>query len=82
MDSVIVCRDCGKTVERNFNFCPWCGCSLMPEEDISSAVQDACLRMDELRRSRNVSRIDVLDRKLIDLEKILSQLASLQTLHN
>lgn len=65
MKSVIVCRSCGRTIESDFIYCPWCGYSRVT--DTTDSFEEVFARLEKLQ---DESR----DKQLVDMEKQLDEL--------
>lgn len=74
MQSVCVCRGCGRSINSEFLFCPWCGCEqlqvIVPEQVIEAVFS----RIEHLRIRERTNRISKLEHELNDLEVELSRL--------
>ncbi len=74
MQSVCVCRGCGRSIDSEFLFCPWCGCEQMqvivPEQVVDAVfnrIEGLCIK----NRTQQISR---MERVLNDLDEELAQL--------
>ncbi len=73
MEKVCVCKCCGRTINEEFIYCPWCGESRlkMTERDSMEAVFDVLVESQNRERERHVSylkdRLDELDKELSSL---------------
>ena len=47
MTAVCVCGGCGRTIEKDYVFCPWCGRSRVTDEDCEEAIDSAFECMEE-----------------------------------
>jgi hypothetical protein len=71
MESVCVCRNCGKTIDRNFIYCPWCGEE--QTEAVNSRAFDAVFqKLEEHQNSDREKRLHRMEKKLDELEKDLN----------
>lgn len=74
MNSVCVCGGCGRTIDSEFIYCPWCGQSKLKNDD--KAAFDLVFKNLEKKQAENRERrLASLEKKLDDLEQDLSILA-------
>lgn len=73
MDFVCVCKQCGKTIERDFIYCPWCGKENAEPSD--RAVFENVFSQLEVKQAndRNL-RVKRLENKIAEIEKSLNEL--------
>ena len=80
MKSVSVCRGCGRTIESEFIYCPWCGLERVPQEE--RGTLDAVFRqLEEKQRTDRESRVRRLEQELFQLEKDLDVLVLSAEMH-
>lgn len=72
MQSVALCRSCGKTVETTFIFCPWCGISIQHIENADSMIDTACKHLRAIQQKGRENRITKLEDSLQQLEEDLT----------
>lgn len=72
MQKVSICHDCGRTIDSEFAFCPWCGASMTGEISLDAAFDEAFTRIESKRESLTVSRIAKMEDDLGALDKDLS----------
>lgn len=70
MKSVCVCRSCGKTIDSEYIYCPWCGCSRLAQ-GARGALDTVFLRLEEKQAIDRESRVRRLEQELSVLEKDL-----------
>lgn len=81
MTAICVCGGCGRTVEKNYVFCPWCGHSRVGDES-SKEVADSVQEMNvEERIEKRAARLDEMEKKLDALEKELNILILSAEMH-
>lgn len=74
MERVCVCSGCGRTIESDFIYCPWCGNSRLKKND--EDVLEAMFKNLEMKQNQfRLNRIEKLEKELNDLENDLSILA-------
>jgi hypothetical protein len=75
-----VCKCCGRTIESEFIYCPWCGESRLEPEDRESmnAVFD---RLVELQNEDRENKISKMKNQLDELDKELSNIALSVEMH-
>ena len=78
--SVAICKCCGRTIDSEFIYCPWCGESRLDPEDRQSmdAVFD---RLVELQNEGRDERINKMKSQLDELDKELSNIALSVEMH-
>ena len=68
-----ICAGCGKLIENNYYYCPWCGYSrLAQEKEDSMELRFKQLKARQIEERQN--KIAELTEQLDDLEKELSML--------
>lgn len=72
MNRVTVCHGCGRTIDSEFLYCPWCSLSRVTSDGTLSiaGVFDRLNRMQESNRSMQISS---LERQLDEIEKGLDE---------
>lgn len=81
MTTICVCGGCGRTVEKNYVFCPWCGHSRACDES-SNEVADSIQEMKvEERIEKRTAVLDEMEKKLDTLEKELKILILSAEMH-
>lgn len=81
MTAICVCGGCGRTVEKNYVFCPWCGHSRVSDEDSKEAADSIQEMNVEEQIEKRVARLDEMEKKLNDLEKELNVLIMSTEMH-
>ncbi|MGI5174569.1 hypothetical protein H0R92_13340 [Treponema sp. OMZ 840] len=69
MQSVGVCRFCGRTVDGSFIFCPWCGFSRINGERAFPAGGEVFQRLEDLQEKSVSGRISKMEQSLNEIEK-------------
>ncbi len=80
MTTVHVCKGCGRTIDSDFLYCPWCGCSRMNECSYQS--EEAVFK--QLEAMQNKDREDKLTKlhnQLDELEKELDTIVLSTEMH-
>ncbi|MBE6361766.1 MAG: hypothetical protein IJZ27_01450 [Treponema sp.] len=78
---MIICKDCGRTVNESYIFCPWCGKS---KADRISNMSEKELLIETIKKKRyeeQTIKIMELNKKLEDLERDLSILVLSAEMH-
>lgn len=75
MFSVSVCRNCGKTIESKFLYCPWCGISMAAEEREDDIIENVFSMLSDAQQEVRRRHIMDMERQLDELENELSTLA-------
>lgn len=80
MQSVCVCRGCGRTIETEFLFCPWCGISRV-EYASTDNLDSMFSKLEKMQIQDKVKYIKQLDKELAELERDLETLALSAEMH-
>ena len=78
---MIICKDCGRTVNESYIFCPWCGKS---KADSISNMSEKELLIETIKKKRyeeQTIKIMELNKKLEDMERDLSILVLSAEMH-
>ena len=68
-----VCSGCGREIEKNFVYCPWCGIQLIRKE--SREYQNLCFeQVERKRRTEQEQKLQNVGKQLDELEKELDVL--------
>lgn len=81
MTAICVCGGCGRTVEKNYVFCPWCGHSRVCDDDAKEAADSVQEMNVEERIERRAARLDEMEKNLDALEKELKILILSAEMH-
>lgn len=81
MTAVCVCGGCGRTIEKHYVFCPWCGRSRVVDEDSEEAVETALECVEEERYQKYFDRLEKMEEKLNELERDLSEFVLSSEMH-
>ena len=78
MESMIICYDCGRTVNSQFVYCPWCGSMMKSHETVLDNEDEDILYQEAAFIGENISDIKFcrLEYSLDKLEKDLSRFIS------
>lgn len=80
MNVVCICGGCGRTIDKDFIYCPWCGrerIKLNGKENFDSVFD----RLEEMQEANRNLQIERAQKKLCDLEKELNCLVTNTELH-
>lgn len=68
-----VCSGCGREIEKNFVYCPWCGIQLIRKE--SREYQNLFFeQLEQKRRTEQEQKLQSVGKQLDELEKELDVL--------
>ncbi|MBQ3966745.1 MAG: hypothetical protein II684_07945 [Treponema sp.] len=81
MKSVCVCKECGRTIEREFIYCPWCGMSRIGVADNQEVLDSVFSRLEEKQADDREKRLRRLESQLDELEKDLNVLVLSAEMH-
>ncbi len=70
MKSVCVCNSCGRTIDKEFIYCPWCGVSKLKADDKES-LDLVFAQLEEKQAMDREKRVHALEKTLDDLERDL-----------
>lgn len=79
MKSVIVCRGCGRTIESEFIYCPWCSHSRLT--DTSDSFEDVFAQLEKLQDESRDRQLVNMERQLDELESELNMLVLSAEMH-
>ena len=81
MKSVCVCKECGRTIEREFIYSPWCGMSRIGVADNQEVLDSVFSRLEEKQADDREKRLRRLESQLDELEKDLNVLVLSAEMH-
>lgn len=76
MKEVLFCSECGKLIEKNFIYCPWCGKPLVEPAHWEESIEQSCTRLDrffekKIKSQRFAAMEDKLNQLELEIEGIL-----------
>ena len=80
MNRVHICESCGRTIDNEFLYCPWCGESRLDPEDKES-MNAVVQRLIEIQIKDKEKQLEAMKNKLDALDKELSNLALSVEMH-
>lgn len=80
MQSVSVCSGCGRTINREYLYCPWCG---LEKEGghVPESLDPVFEKLEALQCRDRIKYIDKLEAELAELERELDNLTLSTELH-
>ncbi len=72
MQQVCVCRSCGRTINKEYIYCPWCGFCQTEAQLDPVEFESVFSRLQKLHTEEQTLRINRLNKSLVELEKELS----------
>ena len=75
-----ICCGCGKTIEGEFLFCPWCGVS-QDGKDNERSIDVVFARLEELQRREKEKRLEKIRSQIDTLDKELSSIVMSVEMH-
>ncbi|MCR5289474.1 MAG: zinc ribbon domain-containing protein [Treponema sp.] len=78
MTSVHVCHCCGRTIESDFLYCPWCGQARMQKKDSLDGVFE---QLEVIQATDRNNRLSHMQDQLDQLEKELNTLVLSTEMH-
>ncbi len=79
-----ICGGCGRSIEKSFIYCPWCGVSKISNNSIISEterLEHIFNRLEEMQINNRFARIEKMEDKLEQLEKELDALVLCSEMH-
>ncbi|MBO4507181.1 MAG: hypothetical protein J5747_00915 [Spirochaetaceae bacterium] len=66
-----VCIECGRTISKDFVYCPWCGCSQLEADlvPVGAAGGKKSAALSEVETAKKSSRLNRINTMLDDLEQ-------------
>ncbi len=80
MYSISVCQGCGRTIQKDFLYCPWCGFSRVSENK-GDSLDDLLNKFAQCKKDSKRQHLCDLERQLDDMEKELSVLVLSAEMH-
>jgi hypothetical protein len=80
MKSVTVCRGCGRTIDNDFIYCPWCGYSRVAADD-NASLDTVFNQLEHLQADSRNQQISEMERQLDELEHELDTLVLSSEMH-
>jgi len=81
MKAVCVCKECGRTIEKEFIYCPWCGISRIGVTDNQEVLDSVFTQLEEKQADDRNKRLRKLETQLEELEKDLDVLVLSAEMH-
>ena len=66
------CSVCGKEIETDFNFCPWCGCDVEENQPFVQILDDSFQAIEEVVHEDTIHRLENLSSRLSSMEDELN----------
>ena len=79
MYNISVCKGCGRTLNKDYLYCPWCGYSRVSHDEESLDV--LFNQFEENRKDVRRKQLHEMERQLEDLEQELSVLVLSAEMH-
>lgn len=79
MNTVAVCKGCGRTIDGTFSFCPWCGQAKVASEEKS--IEVLFNRYNEKQKEARRQKLYEMEKELEVLENELSILVLSTEMH-
>ncbi|MCR4821886.1 MAG: zinc ribbon domain-containing protein [Treponema sp.] len=73
MDFVCVCNHCGKTIQQDFIYCPWCG-KQNTELNDKSVLENVFSQLEVKQTNDRQTRVKNIESKIAEIEKGLQDL--------
>ncbi|MFC2478113.1 MAG: hypothetical protein ACFNQG_03690 [Treponema socranskii subsp. buccale] len=80
MKPVTVCRGCGRTIDNDFIYCPWCGYSRVASDDTAS-LEAVFNQLEQLQNDSRNRQISEMEKQLDDLVHELDTIVLSAELH-
>lgn len=79
MNSMAVCKGCGRTIDSRFSYCPWCGKSKLSAE--TDSLEVLFNRYEERQKNSRRQQLYEMEQELDKLENELSILVLSAEMH-
>lgn len=79
MKSVVVCRGCGRTIDSDFIYCPWCSHSRIT--DTTDSFEDVFARLEKLQDESRDQQLISMEKQLEELETELNMIVLSAEMH-
>lgn len=80
MITVHICRGCGRTINTEYLYCPWCGYSRI-EESANDSLDVVFKRLETMQSEHRENKIEELHTQLEELEKELDTIVLSTEMH-
>lgn len=80
MESVAVCLGCGRTINKDYLYCPWCG--LEKEDHKLESLDSVFEKLEALQYKDKIKHIDKLEAELANIERELDNFTLSMELHS
>ena len=80
MKPITVCRGCGRTIDNDFIYCPWCGYSRVASDD-SASLEAVFNQLEQLQNDSRNRQISEMEKQLDDLVHELDTIVLSAELH-
>lgn len=81
MSPVSVCSSCGRAIEKQFVYCPWCGQTKVSSFAEYTHMDEVFERLEKLQSDDHINRIEKMESRLDDLQKELDALILCAEMH-
>ena len=81
MIPVCICSGCGRTIEKEFIYCPWSGQSTVSVTSENDQMEEIFNKLEELQINNRSERIKKIGSRLETLEKELDALVLCAEMH-
>ncbi|MBR5933894.1 MAG: hypothetical protein IK002_07920 [Treponema sp.] len=81
MIPVCICGGCGRTIEKEFVYCPWCGQSKIAMISEEERMEEIFNRLEEIQNNSRVEKIEKMSDRLNQLKKELDSLVLCSEMH-
>lgn len=79
MKSVVVCRGCGRTIDSDFIYCPWCSHSRIT--DTTDSFEEVFARLEKLQDESRDQQLISMEKQLDELETELNMIVLSTEMH-
>ncbi|MBO4630268.1 MAG: hypothetical protein J5687_09995 [Treponema sp.] len=81
MYNISVCKGCGRTLNKDYLYCPWCGVSRVSDANDKESLEMMLNHYEEDRKDVRRKQLYEMERELEDLEQELSVLVLSAEMH-
>lgn len=81
MIPVCICGGCGRTIEKEFVYCPWCGVSKISAMSEDDKMEQIFNRLEKIQKESRDEKIEKMNSKLDDLKRELDSMVLCSEMH-
>ena len=79
MEEVVFCSFCGRTIDKDFHYCPYCGTTCKDVPSFSSLVEGSMSRVNQYSLNQGIKKLEEMEGVLTQLEADLDVFLSVRS---